>query len=223
MQLRDVENPENLERFFRHKYVDEWRREGKIQASKNMKHYLDGSGKPMRFTRDEARAFAPIRALEKKVREHFEKLEFVGKTERNLNNYNEQLKNLKDGESLSHSGENHANVGSSKSALQYLGDDADFAFAFGRTNLRGDAKFTATRKGNTIHITGTMTLEWKDTYDFNDGEAISMAARRLEQERGAKPYNMGASWKQNFSGTVEIRSGVLSNPKITWTDTDSEK
>ena len=177
----------------------------------------------MRFTRDEARAFKPIEELENKVRRHFEQGEFVGKTQRNPNHYNERIRNLKDGESLSHSDHNDAEIKSEDTILQYLGKETDFALAFGRTKLRGDAKFTATRKGDTIHIEGSITHNWKDTYDFEKGQVAAGGAHRLEKEKGAMPFDMGATWKQNFSGTVEINNGVLSNPQITWTDIDSEE
>lgn len=204
-------------RVYRQSYVEDWKREGKIQASKNMKHYLDGSGKPMRFTRDEARAFKPIRALEQRVQRHFENLEFVGKTETN-HVLNRKLKNLKDGQLFSGNGENNAEIGPGKSLKQYLVSETDFALAFGRTKLNSEADFTARREGNTIHIQGTATHTWADTYDFEKGEIGAAGALRLEKEMGAKPFPMSAVWQQNFSGTVTTKNGVLSDPKFTWTD-----
>lgn len=204
-------------RVYRQRYVEGWKREGKTQASENMKHYLDGSGKPMRFTRDQARAFEPIRALEQRVQKHFENLEFVGKTERN-DHLNRQLKNLKDGKSISGNGNNNAEIGAGASFGQYLGNETDFVLAFGRTKLNSEADFTAARQGNTIHIQGIVTHKWEDTYNFEKGQIGAAGAHRLEKEMGAKPFPMGAAWQQNFSGTVSIKNGVLSNPKITWTD-----
>jgi hypothetical protein len=212
-----INNSAELMRFYRHSYVEQWRREGKIQASKNMEHYLDGSGKPMRFTRDQARAFKPIRKLEQRVRRHFEQGEFVGKTQRNQA-FNKRIRSLKDGKSLTHSSHNDADIQLEDSAIQYLGNDTDFALAFGRMKLRGDAEFTATRKGKTIHIQGSVTHKWEDTYDFEKGQVGAAGSLRLEKEMGAKPFPIRASWKQNFSGTVTLKNGELSNPNITWTD-----
>lgn len=110
-----------------------------------------------------------------------------------------------------------------ESAQHYLGGEKDFAFSVGRTQLKGDASYEARRIGDKIHFNGTITYIWNETYDFNEGEAVSHLPLRLKREMGARPFDMRAAWQQTFSGTSTIENGVLSDPKITWTDIDSEE
>jgi hypothetical protein len=52
--------------------VDGWRRSGRTQAADNLERFLDGTGEPLRFSRDEAREFRPIKAAEAESERRFE-------------------------------------------------------------------------------------------------------------------------------------------------------
>jgi len=220
LTLKDLDDSHNFMRVFRRR-ADKWETGSLPLAGKSLNHSLDGSGKPRWFSREEIRALPPMKGLEKEIRTHFEQREFLGMTKNNT--YNATLKNLKDGKSIRHGDENNANVDLEESAQHYLGGEKDFAFSVGRTQLKGDASYEARRIGDKIHFNGTITYIWNETYDFNEGEAVSHLPLRLKREMGARPFDMRAAWQQTFSGTSTIENGVLSDPKITWTDIDSEE
>lgn len=187
---------------------------------KNLERYLDGTGDALVFSRDEARSFGPVRDLEVRNRGHFEAREFRGKT--NDGDYNDRIKNLKDGESLTYSRHNDAKSDARNFLKQYVGDETDFALAFGRTSMKSTADFTATRNGDKIAIEGTVRHEWKDTYDFHAGQPGAAGAHLLERAGRARKFPVVAVWKQTFAGTVDIGNEGLSNPKIVWRDIGNE-
>lgn len=95
--------------------------------------------------------------------------------------------------------------------------------SFGNTHIKSTAKINARRKGNTLYYTGTVTHKLDDPYDFKKGQPGAGDALKLQKHRGAKPFDMKAEWRQEFSGTVDISNGVLSNPKFKWWDIKMRK
>lgn len=216
MSIFDLNIPENLKRYFLY-MADEWIQGGRPQAGKLLKHFVGGSGKTLTFARDDVRKFKTMRGLEQQVRTNYEEREFLGKTDTDPV-YNARLRNLKDGGSFRYTSENNAAIHLKDLPGLFLGGDPDFAYGIGRTQLKGEANFSATRKGNIVYYDGCNTYTWVEGYDFNKGEASSYLPRRLQNESGAKPFKIRAQWKQKFSGTATIKNGVLSNVKIIWTD-----
>ena len=84
--------------------------------------------------------------------------------------------------------------------------------------MKSKGTFTAERKGNVIHIKGTVDHVWKDKYDFEPNQPYADGALALQKHRGARPFDILAKWKQKVKGTIEIVDGALKNPKFQWTD-----
>jgi len=212
---------DRVEHDMRDRYVEDWRKSDKPQAAHNLERYLDGSGKPLVFSRDEARSFEPIRKAEERIRQHFETRTLVARSGKTDNN--ETLKSLKDGETAEIKDDWHGDykgVDALQDAVGGTSEEKDFYRAFGRTKARGKARIRATRKGDTLYFDGIVTQEWDDTYDFHPPEPGSGEALALEEAGRAKPFRFGATWKQRMRGTARIRNGKITDPEIQWTDID---
>lgn len=125
---------------------------------------------------------------------------------------------MKDGQSDSIADHWDSETGHFGNARKLIGGDGDFVAAFGRTNVTSTVDVKVTRVGNQIRIEGTVTHVWDDAYDFERMQPFADGALALQKHRGAKPFKFGASWQQRVTGTVDIRNGRLTNPKIQWQD-----
>ena len=104
---------------------------------------------------------------------------------------------------------------------------ADFLFAFGRVKLVTRQNFTATRRGDTIFVKGTVTHLWHEPYDFDrstdspDSGLLTGAAIVAKEGGRAREFAIRSGWVQNVEGTVTIKNGTLSNPQLRWSDSDA--
>jgi hypothetical protein len=133
------------------------------------------------------------------------------------------LKSLKDGETAEITDDwdgDYKGVDALQDAVGGTSEEKDFYRAFGRTKATGKARIRATRKDDTLYFDGIVTQEWDDTYDFHPPEPGSGEALALEEAGRAKPFKVGATWKQRMRGTARIRNGKITDPEIEWTDTD---
>jgi hypothetical protein len=206
-----------IERAYRN-LVEGWRQSGRTQAADNLERFLDGTGEPLRFSRDEAREFRPIKAAEAENERRFENGTFLGKTKNDK--LNEKLTSLKEGETSELEDHWVYRYGPVGSAKNLVGGEADFYFAFGQTYVTSKARFEATRRGHTIYIEGEVSHSWDDKYDFEEDQPGGAGALMLQEHRGAAPFQFGARWRRKVSGTVDIRDGRLTHPKFQWTDVD---
>jgi hypothetical protein len=91
------------------------------------------------------------------------------------------------------------------------------------TALKSEGRFYATRRGDTIYISGSATHSVKDPYNFEDGPLYGDDAHLLERHGLAQWYNRSASWTRRVSGTIELRDGQLRNPDFIWQDEDDDR
>jgi len=199
-------------------YVADFKKGGHHHAAEFLQHFMDGTGTKKNFTREQARNFKPIRDGEIRIRKNFEFGTFLGETKNT--DINEKLKGLQEGPPVTITDKFDVEVGIGRSLLNIMTSGTGFYKAFGLTEIKSVATFTANRVGNIIYIEGTIDHHWTDTYDFKKWQLAAAGALTLQQHRGAKPFDFGAKWKQKFSGTVDISNRVLSNPKFKWRDVE---
>lgn len=89
------------------------------------------------------------------------------------------------------------------------------------SNIKGIGNFSFTRKGNTIHVTGTIDQNWRDKFDFEPGRVIEIPVKgspvrvvtdELIFLRGvgkARTFQQRSSWRRRVVGQIEISR----NPK----------
>lgn len=201
---------------------------GYSRAEKHLKHYLEGSGKDIIYSREEMREVPQFREAEKINKSRFEK-SFTGEQKQTpgegKKKYVEKIKNMKDG------GKEKLEIDEWDSKYtdisQILLGDTEFALAFGDTHLNSKGSFEAKRKGNLVYIYGTVTHRLDDPYDFEKHQPGGYDALVLEDSGLATRFKMKAEWKQNVAGTVSIEddkygNSRVTNPRFDWTDVDPE-
>jgi hypothetical protein len=85
------------------------------------------------------------------------------------------------------------------------------------SNVKGIGNFSFTRKGNTIHVTGTIQQNWRDTYDFAPGQTFRFPPRSpvyievksddlifLYRMGKARPFQLRSSWQRQVVGQIRI-------------------
>lgn len=197
-------------------------------SSKYLKHFLDGSGKDIVVSRDEARKDPFIRDSEAENRTRFENKTFLGDTKNSK--LNDSLLTLKDGQSVnltddwdSDSRYDGSPKGTFRDPSTSPGQKLDRFLALGTQKLKSESGFEATRHGNKIHIKGTVSHNAGDTYDFDDNDE-SLGAYELQQSGRGKPFKIVRNWQQTVEGTVDILDTddhgrlILGNPKFQWRD-----
>jgi hypothetical protein len=199
-------------------YADYFKQRGWPDAEANLRRYLEGKGGERIYTREEARAFAPIRKAEAQNQDRFENGTFLGETTKNP--APRALKTMKEGQKLSFRDDWSRDYKEMAFAREVTLGDKNFAFAHGQTKVRSDGMFVAKREGDTIRIEGIVTHSWDDKYDFDRGQPGGAEAKILEGNGQAKEFKMKSAWRQQVSGTVDIVNGKLTNPRFKWTDLD---
>lgn len=204
---------DEIEDFYRG-YAKGFRRRGMPQAAANLEHFLNGSGDPRQLPRDEAIQLEPVQEAEATNNARFANRTFRGITEDN-----DEVRKLA---SLPDGGEHKFTDYWNRDFT--LGDylwnaafgDRDFAAAAGRAQFTSDGEFRATRKGDEITITGTVTHRLADPYDFHKWQPGAEGVLALQQYRGAKPFPFGAVWRQPVKAVVPVEGRRLGKPQATW-------
>jgi hypothetical protein len=188
--------------------VQGWREQGMTDAARHLEHFLDGSGEPITYNRDQARSFSPVRDAEETaqglIRERI----------------TERARGLRDGQSKeiteTVTGE-HGSLGHGLDLLRGLFGDTDRFndnLATGRTTVRSTFNGTISRNGDEISVGGTVDHDWSDGYNFHPSrfglpQPGAAGGRSLEQYRGARTYTFGGKWRQRLSGDVGPRGSKL--------------
>ena len=201
-----------------HDKVREWSEEGNRTAAANMRRFLERRGGIKEYSRDEARQFALIRDAEEKNQSSFENETFLGRTD---GVSAETLLTLRDGETIPFEELVDPEHGYVDSVRHWFGDEDGF-YSFGRMTFYSKGGFTATRRGDKIHITGTVKHGFNDPYDFHPEwwDFLTEEAYMLQESGRGKQFENRGMWGREVSGTVEIFNGFLVNPQFDWKDVD---
>jgi hypothetical protein len=203
-------------------HLEDFRKEGLPDAIANLEHFLSGDGTTKNFTREEARTYRPIRKGEIENRKRFGEQSFLGKT-RNAK-LNKKIKSIKDGETIQFPENWVIDHGPKEFRKDLEGRDRNFALGFGRTKLKSKGKFSATRNGNRVEITGVVNHNWSDSYDFHRPQAGSFDAKILTDAKIGKEFDMGSKWQQRVSATVRVKeNGELELEGTKWEDVDDTR
>ena len=96
-------------------------------------------------------------------------------------------------------------------------------FAFGRSSVRSDGNFTATRNGDSLTISGNVLNRLGDKrneaekFDFNPGQIGSPQARVLERAGMAKPFAMNYRRRQTVEAQARYEpDGTITLLKTLW-------
>ncbi len=211
------------------KHLARFRANGWTDAAENLEFYLSPQITPRerRFSREKARSFEQIRNAEERIRRHFEEGTFIGVTENNP--APRALRHMGEGGDIRFKDSWDGAYENLEFWIDIIGGDGNFANAFGETLLVGKGDFRASRRGENIHVSGTVTFTWRDEYDFNKGAPGSEQAQILETNGLASQFTIIAEWRQNVQGFVrtEHQSFLslfgappleLHGPEFTWTD-----
>lgn len=206
---------------------------GLDQAADNLDHFLEGSGKDQTFTRDQARAREHIREAEAKNRKRFEDgfLEdriTNRKDQKNPNmfEYRNHLLQMKDGDTIKlPEGPNDISEprdhydANNRSWDHLMNGRLDDMLAYGSESFTSNATdgFTAKREGDIITITGTVTHNWDDNYDFHGGSS-SLLPEAARDHGSAREYRNSATWQQDLTATLRIEGGKLKPESFIWTN-----
>jgi hypothetical protein len=103
----------------------------------------------------------------------------------------------------------------------------ELSFACGASILTGIGIVTLSRKEDIITISGTVTYDFFDPYDWHGGKTVPIGLFStfkdcdmllLEEYRGAKPFEMKSSWQQQLAGTIEDDTFSPNEINLTWSD-----
>jgi hypothetical protein len=204
---------DKAERNFR-RTAQGWREQGMTDAARHLEHFLEGSGEPIIYNRDQARSFDPVRSAEEDAQRKIRAAIL------------ERARDLKDGENIEIEippppGEHGAFSHGLDLLRGFLGDSnrLNDNLAAGRTAVKSSFKGKIRRNGDQIAVHGFVDHEWDDAYDFHGLQPGAPAANSLERYRGAKPFTFGGAWRQQLSGAIERRRERLL-PQLRLDDVD---
>lgn len=86
----------------------------------------------------------------------------------------------------------------------------------GRATLTSSGEFAATRNGNAIIISGTVSHSVADLYDFHPWQPGADGALALQKHRGAQPFLFEGRWRQPVRAVVPVENGRLGKPVVVW-------
>jgi len=157
---------------------DDGRKKGLVIAAKALRHFREGSGTTMSFSRDWLRRFNAVRAGERRVQRHFENW-LTGKKRPGDNSPHERiigaLLRLKDGETLDRRSEWVAPV----AVPWWKQSRSDLHAATGTSRIQSNGSFRLVRKGNKILVVGKVDHHWNDIYDWDKGEETQLSLREV--------------------------------------------
>lgn len=93
---------------------------------------------------------------------------------------------------------------------------SELAYASGASKIRGEVSMDFSRTSDIVTITGTVTMNWWDDYNWNKGMSFYIPGSGsisdddglyLKRCAGAKDFRMEASWTFNYSGTYDAAQG----------------
>jgi len=180
-------------------------------AADFLERFFDGIGDFVRIPREKARALKSVGNAERINRRRIER-SFTDTRQ----GYGKALENIQHGPPLTLKKDHW--IGKFTVPGLILRGETDLALATGNSHVRSEGSYTATLKGNVIHIEGEVTHTWNDKYDFHKWQPYADGALALQKHRGAKPFDIRSGWKQRLTGTDILDNRRLTAPRFKWTD-----
>ncbi|KQK24803.1 hypothetical protein AR438_14385 [Chryseobacterium aquaticum] len=181
------------------------RKKGKNFAADNLQYFLNGKGGTKKIGLNTLIQFGA----------------FNEGLERNISRFENQLydvaEKLKDGQTTS--------LNDYWDSVINPGVFSELYYASGMSQLTSKGKFTLSRKGNTITISGSVENRWHDPYNWNAGMSAYIPGfgdvsdddgNYLIEYGNARPFLLESKWKYNVSGTIIIRPYWFDYKNINW-------
>jgi len=181
-----------------------------------MRRYLDGTGGTVSYDPDWIRGQRVIKRAENRLLNHFADW-LRGKPLKPGSSPPGVFANilkLKPGASFSD--------GTERSAAAPFGNPSridkttDFFNLSKDSNIKGFGNFSFARKGNTIHVAGTIEQNWRDKFDFAPGKTIHLPSKDVGVKvvtdeliflRGvgkARPFQLRSTWRRRVAGEIQV-------------------
>jgi hypothetical protein len=206
--------------------------DGNHFAASQAKHFLDGGGKERRFTREEAHRVQQIRDAEDDNKKRFvESLrenpiparpEILdpdgGPGSPGRTGFRGQLLGLTEPIAFDDVWVRDISLWDS-----ILDQDKDFLAGAGRSKFVSTGRFTAHRKGETIIVTGVITHDWNDLYNFDKNawpQGFNHRGWILQQSGRGKIFRFGATWRQRMTVRIEFKDGKPIFREPEWEELD---
>lgn len=187
-------------------------------AADNLRRYRSGEGGTESYTAEEMSNHPAYDDAIDHNRTMFESNTFTGMTKKL--GIREKLLGLQDGQSASFQDNWDRNI---NSLSTYNFSRPSTYFAFGRSGIRSDGDFTATRNGDYLTISGNVLNRLGDgkhdteEFDFNPGQIGSPEARVLERAGLAKPFAMDYRRRQTVEAQARYEpDGTITLLKALW-------
>ncbi|MDH3234267.1 MAG: peptidoglycan-binding protein [Alphaproteobacteria bacterium] len=198
--------------------------------------YLNGTGGTVRYNPDWVRGQSVIQRAEKRVLNHFADW-LRGKPLKSGGlppSVTDNILKLKPGASFSD--------GTDRSAVALFGKPSrfdrttDFFNLSKDSTIKGFGNFRFTRKGNIVHVTGTIEQNWRDTFDFTPGRTIQVGIGRLgvkvetdeliflERLGQARRFQLRSKWRRSVTGQIKLEKDAATGKNrivgvtLKWTD-----
>lgn len=174
-------------------------------AAGNLRHFLDGTGTTRIISASWLRNYSVIEKGEDRIKGYFTDI-----------NIPEWSKRIQVGQTIQ---KNDYWIADMKSYNPFN----ELSYASGASKIRANGTFDLTGTDeNNISVSGTVTMNWKDAYDWHEGLGFYIPgsgyindedAQFLEEHGGAKSFNMLSAWEYSFFGTYNIKTEKWSNVK----------
>ena len=185
----------------------------------NLEYYLDGKGVPnsvamaKKVPRRWLRGFKIVQEAEKRLRGYFQKETIL-----------DELKKRR----LKKQGNPKTKITISDwfiGKISYNGagtSNEELFFASGNSHIKSTGSFTITIEGDRVSVSGNVTHQWNDDYDFHNGLGVFIpgfgvipdaAMKKLVTHGKAKEYKLICKWNQSLSATFKIGDPVS---EINW-------
>jgi hypothetical protein len=102
---------------------------------------------------------------------------------------------------------------------------SELSYASGASKISANGSFDLSKKGDNITVSGTVTMNWNDSYDWHagldfyipgTGSISDNEALFVQEHGGAKTFEMQSAWSYSFSGTYNSKTGRWSYVKWTY-------
>lgn len=181
-------------------------------AADNLRRYRSGVGGIRSYSAQEMEAHPAYGDAIDRSRSNFETKTFTGRTGRSA--FNDRLLGLQDGETIQMNDYWDGNIGLSQPSTY---------FAFGRSGLRSEGDFTATRNGDRLNIRGNVLSRMgtdkdkPELFDFNPLQIGYREGRFLEDMDEAKPFAMDYQRTQDVEAELQYEpDGSLTLLESLW-------
>ncbi len=215
-------------------------KENKFKLSTRFfEHYLEGSAKPLKISSEEIDKSPRFSQAIETNKKRFEDSLVKGHVGGNKHEFKDQILRLKDGETIHlvkkpkdgtklPAGDVWDRDLSPKPFPTWLyssllDKDGDQTYSTGAVKIRSLGELRATRKGNSIEITGDVFHTLQDRYDFNDDtvfDDITLKNYRNLAEKGkARVFQITGVKPQKVKAIINIKNEKIKDWNFEWRDT----